>query len=187
MTALDVLLIIVGIGLATWGATQRTVKMLLAWLGLYLSAWLAGLIALLIAAFYDLAIRISAALGATGTSVVNLQAIMFITFVVAFFIAYEQILCFSMEEPRALLGPLDFVLGGILGLGLAIVILALLANFWGTITTTPWNNLALWQSARAAFTQSALWPHLRPVMDIYRKVLLIFEFTGYPPGLRLAN
>jgi CDP-diglyceride synthetase len=82
---------------------------------------------------------------------------------------------------------LDNILGAIVGIVLALVIMALIYNTWGVAVSVRWQNVQTWNSMRMAYYGSFLRPYLREILVTSRPLFLMFQFTEYPPFFSLQR
>ncbi len=183
--AFDVLLIIVGVLVIMFGMYRRTLGMLLTWLGFYLTVFLAGTVVLVVGGAHGIGVSLAEDLWGAGDTIYLFEAALFAIIFVSVLIIFHLVAPLMFKDttlPK--LGALDYVLGGLLGCGLAFVMLAMLANVWRVAVSVPWQPQQTWASMRAMSDSSWFVHYLRPILSGYMKIQLPFMFFGYPTVLR---
>ena len=184
MSALDGLLVVIGLGGLLWGSYRQTVGMLITWLGFYLSVIFAGAVVLLLGSTYGVGANLARSLWGRPGSFRPIQVAIFLALGTIFFVVYEVVSRMIFPTPGIPeLGFLDNLLGGIIGGVLGLVMMALLGNLWRVAVTTSWQPYDLWASMNATYRVSILPHQLRPVLVIFNKTLLPFLVFRFPAVL----
>ena len=184
MTALDGLLILIGlvvIIMCTMDGVLRAVVMLVSF---YLFTTATGLLTLATEAIRGVAIALVSVVGGRVPSLIMVQTIVFAVLTVPLFVgSYFIGKMIFKETSLPKLQVLDNILGAVVGIVLAVLIMALIYNTWGVAVSVQWSNAQAWRSMRMAYFASFLRPYMREVLVSYQPLLVMFRFSGlgYPP------
>ena len=184
MSVLDGLLVVIGLGGLLWGSYRQTVGMLITWLGFYLSVIFAGTVVLFLGSTYGIGASLTRSLWGRPGSFRPIQAVIFLALGMIFFVVYEVVSQMIFPNPGIPeLGFLDNLLGGIFGVALGLVMMAMLGNLWRVAVSGAWQPHDLWTSLNAIYRASILPLRLRPVLVIFNKTLLPFSVFQFPTVL----
>lgn len=183
MTTLDGFLILLGATIVLLCAMEGLIRTLILLLSFYLVTTAAGLLTLATEAIRGIAIALTRATGAGGVpNMVMAQTVAFVGLGIPLFVgAY---LLSRMTFPDTTIPKiqwLDNVLGLLVGIVLALVIMAVTYNTWGVAVSMRWENVHLWQNMQAAYVGSGLQPLMHQVLLAYKPFLFLFAMTEYPP------
>ena len=188
MTILDGLLILLGlivIILCTMDGFLRAVVTLVSF---YLITTGTGLLTLATDMLHGIARSLASVVGGHVPSMLLTQTVIFAVLTVPLFIgAYFIGKTLFRETALPKLQVLDNILGAIVGIVLALVIMALIYNTWGVAVSVRWQNAQTWNSMRMAYYGSFLRPYLREILVTSRPLFLMFQFTEYPPFFSLQR
>lgn len=174
MSPLDLLIVFVAIGLAAFLAFQKMARVLFAVGILWAATMLSGLL------YEEAAYRIKAVAGANPSLT---DGIMFVLLLVIFFVVGYILMYLSFPETRLpKLGFLDTLMGILLGIIVAVILLALLHNAVGVMVSERWDDARAWSSMRNDFMTSPLRPFTRTLLGLYRWLFSPF-FRALPPAL----
>ena len=182
MTILDGLLIFLGllvIILCTMDGLLRSVVTLVSF---YLIITAIGLVTLATDVLYGIARALAEVVGGRVPSMVMTQTIIFVVFTIPLFVgAYFIGKVVFRDTTLPKLQVLDNIFGAIVGIVLAMLMMAVIYNTWGFAVSVRWHNAQTWYNMRMAYTGSLLRPYLREILVTYRPVFFLFRFTAYPP------
>lgn len=186
MTVLDGLLILLGlivIILCTMDGFLRAVVTLVSF---YLIVTATGLLTLATDVLHGIARSLAGVVGGQVPSMLMTQTVIFVALTVPLFIgAYLIGKVLFRETTLPKLQALDNILGAIVGVVLALIIMALIYNTWGVAISVRWQNVQAWHSMRLAYYGSLLRPYLREILITCRPLFLMFRFLEYPPFFSL--
>ncbi len=174
MSALDLLMILLGIVIVALFTWQRMLRALF----FLVIIWASTLVAAL--AYQEAALRTKAI---TGANVPLAQGLFFIgIFMLVLVIGYILVaVAFPVTHlPR--LGVLDYFMGMLIGVIAAALVATVLINGWGVMVNEVWKNRQAWAQWNAPFAISMLRPWTRQVMGLYRVLFLPF-FRQLPLAL----
>lgn len=181
MTLLDGVLIFLGLVMILWGLYRQLVGTLLSYLTLYFTLLVAGILVGIIQETYGLGTRIVRSLWGEFPSFQVIEVGVFVLLALGIFVLLEVGNRFVFPNPGLpKLGLWDSVLGGVLGLGLAVALMAVSSNLWRLAVVISWRPLATWAVMRQAYDASLLVPLLRPVLQVVNTLLFPFALLGYP-------
>jgi uncharacterized membrane protein required for colicin V production len=175
VTSYDWLLIFLGAGLIVVFTFERLVRGLFA----LFATWSATLAAAVL--YREVAFRVQAITGPNPSF--NHGLIFDILLVLVFVAGYVVVrLAFPVTKlPK--IGPLDHLMGMLLGAIVAVLLVSLLVNSMGVMVMERWTtNDAGWQSLRGAYLGSGLRPLTSRVLALYGWAFVPF-FRGLPPVL----
>jgi len=160
MGPLDLLIIFVAVGVVAFLTYQRMARALFS----LAVVWAATLLSALL--YEEAAFRLKVMVGpnrslAEGALFMGLFILFFVLGYVAIHVAFPV-----TRLPK--LGILDVVMGFLLGLIVAVVIVALLHNAIGVMVSERWVDQAAWVRMRNQFYASPLQPFSRTVLGIYQ-------------------
>ncbi len=182
MTNMDYILIAIGIIVITLSATQGLIRVLIMVLAFYLVCLVAGVATLATGVIQNIAAGLSEQLGGAPPPLAMAQVFAFLgigipLYIGAYFISRAAYADTSIPE----LGGFDNVLGSILGIILAILVMAVMCNVWGVAANAQrLQGSDFWLGMKTAHTYSTLRPHLMQVIRLYREALFMFKFMEYP-------
>jgi hypothetical protein len=186
MTILDGLLILLGaivIILCTMDGFLRAVITLVS---LYLIVTATGLLTLATDMLHGIARALVSVAGGHVPNMIITQTVIFTVLTVPLFIgAYFIGKALFRDTTLPKLQVLDNILGAIVGIFLALFIMALIYNTWGVAISVRWQNAQTWHAMRMAYAGSFLRPYLREILSTYRSLFLMFRFIEYPPFFTL--
>lgn len=172
LSALDVFAFLILAAFAAWGFYRQTFGMLISWFGFYISVLLGGLVDLFLSGAQDIGLNITKSLGGSGKSIQLLQVGAFLAFVAGTWIIYHLFFQLAFEEnPFPAFGIVDGVLGGLLGIGLGIVVCAVLVNLWRVTASVSWQQAGPWQRMTTLYNASLSPAYLRPVLRGFNQFL----------------
>ena len=182
MTILDGILVLLGvivIILCTMDGFLRSVVTLVSF---YLITTATGLITMATNMLHGIARALADVTGGRVPGMVLTQTIIFAVLTVPLFVgAYFVGKALFRETTLPKLQVLDNILGAIVGIVVALAIMALIYNTWGVAISVRWQNVQAWHSMRMAYFGSFLRPYLREILLTYRPLYLMFSFMEYPP------
>ncbi|MBN2003193.1 MAG: CvpA family protein [Anaerolineae bacterium] len=182
MTSLDYVLIVVGILVIALSATQGVVRVFIMCVAFYLVCIIAGMATLASGIIQNLAAGITEQLGGSAPPLAMAQVIVFVglgftLYIGSYFISRAAYADTSIPE----LGGFDNVLGAVMGILLAIVVMAVLCNTWGIAANAPrLRGSNFWLQMKAAHTYSTLRPMLMQALGFYKQALFMFNYLEYP-------
>ncbi len=182
MTSLDYILIVIGILVIALSATQGLVRVFIMFLAFYMVCVVAGMATLAGEVIQNLAASLSEQLGGAAPPLPMAQVFVFLglgipLYIGAYFLSRAAYADTSLPE----LGGFDNVLGAILGIVLAVVLMAVACNTWAVAANAPrLQGGGFWLEMKAAFTYSTLRPYMMQVIRLYREALFMFKFVEYP-------
>jgi hypothetical protein len=186
MTILDGLLILLGaivIILCTMDGFLRAVVTLVS---LYLIVTATGLLTLATDMLHGIARALVSVVGGHVPNMIITQTVIFAVLTVPLFVgAYFIGKMLFRDTTLPKLQVLDNILGAIVGIVLALFIMALIYNTWGVAVSVRWQNVQTWHSMRMAYMGSFLRPYLREILYTYRPLFLMFSVIDYPPFFTL--
>ncbi len=176
MSLLDLLLLIVGVLLVLFMATQRFIRALIMIFGVYLSTLIAALL------YKPVADRLSdLSRGAPnfleGTIFIILLALMFIIY---FFVMRASFPDTDLPKLKVV----DNILGGVVGVVVAALFMSAILSAVGWMVNTPWDNYNAYAALSATYAGSAMRAALLNVMYYYSSLFYPFFIEGFPPVLR---
>jgi len=181
LSVLDVFLVLGVLCLFAWGIYKQTVGMLLTWICFWIAVVLAGSVVLTLSGAYGLGMKIQRALWGGIPSLQLVQAVIFLVLGSGISFGLHLLVHYVFPNPGIpKLGIVDNVLGGVLGLGLAAVAMALLSNLWRIMVSVSWQPYWLWRAMWTAYEVSTLKFYLRPVLLFSNKLFFPFALMGYP-------
>lgn len=175
MTPYDWLFVFAGAAVIALFTFARLVRALLGLVELWMAALLSGLL------YQELAFRLQAL---TGRNPVLGRGLVFDILLLLFFAAgyVSTRVAFPVTKLPAL-GILDNLLGLLLGAMIAILLVALLVNSLGIMTSERWpTNPTGWGRLRAVYVTSRLRQLTAPILRVYGWSFVPF-FRGLPPAL----
>ncbi|MBN2394241.1 MAG: CvpA family protein [Anaerolineae bacterium] len=174
MGPLDLLIIFVAIGVVAFLTYQRMARALFSLAVLWAATMLSGVL------YEEAAYRFKAVTGANPSLA---EGAFFMGLFILFFVLGYVMICVSFPVTKLpKLGFLDYVMGFLLGLVVAVVIVALLHNAIGVMVSERWPDYNAWVQMRNDFYASPLVPFSRAVLSIYG--WLFTPFLGpLPPAL----
>lgn len=182
MTTIDVLLILIGIGVIVLSATQGLVRVLIMLFAFYLICIAAGMATLAADVVHSIAISITDMFEAAPPPLAMAQVFAFLALSIPLLVAayFVSRMAFADTTIPALRG-FDNVFGTVLGVVLALLIMAVLFNTIGMAVNAPRRATPGWTSLKMMFHSSLLRPLMMDVIEIYRGALFMFSFIEYPP------
>ncbi len=181
MSLLDVSLVLLGAVAVLWGTYRQLLGTLLSLVGFYITLLIAGMLTSLLSGAYGVGTDIVRSLWGEATSIHLVEVALFTVLGIGFFAALEVGNRVLFPHPSlSRLGLWDGILGGALGLALAVALMAVFANLCRLTVLTPWQPYATWLVVRRAYDASVLAPVLEPVLQIVRGLLFPFAFMAYP-------
>ncbi len=182
MTALDLFLIMIGVGFVIFGALERTVRLVMMLIGFYIVSLGVGFVTLASDIVGQLAAAALGVIGARVPSIVIIQTFAFLGLgIPALVIIYIMTRIAFQDTSIPSIGFMDNLLGAILGVVLGLLVMAVLCNTWGIVVSVRWNPVLTWRAMKGAFVYSTLRPTLNQILNLYRILLIPFRFMGYPP------
>lgn len=175
MTEYDWLLIFFGAGLVVFLTYQGLARALfslgLVWISTFASALL----------YKEAAFRTQAV---TGSNLVLVEGVMFDLLLIVFFVAGYALLKVAFPVTKLPnIGVLDYLMAFLVGIIVAIIILALIANSLGVMVREQWDgNTQGWVTLQWRFTRSGLHQYTRAIISTYGMLFSPF-FPGLPPVL----
>ncbi|MBN1875428.1 MAG: hypothetical protein JXA33_14455 [Anaerolineae bacterium] len=183
MTSLDLLLLIVGVAIVVYATFTRTLGVAFFMVGFYLVTLGVGVLTLASDMLYGLGNALMDVIGGRTLNVLLIQSIVFLGLTIPIMVLIHFLIKMAFQDtslPK--LGGLDYILGALLGIVLALLIMAVFCNTWGVIVSVRWQPQSTWNSMMYAYRGSLLRPYLNRVLNIYRDILFPFRFLGgYPP------
>lgn len=174
MGPIDLLVILMALGVVAFLTYQRMARALFT-LGVL---WAATLLSALL--YEEAAFRIKAL---TGPNRSLTEGMMFMGLFVLFFVLGYILIKVSFPVTKLpKLGILDYVMGFLLSLIVAVVIVALLHNAVGVMVSQRWTDHTAWVRMRNNFYTSPLQPLSRLVLNIYQVLFTPF-LRPLPPAL----
>ncbi len=181
LSVLDVLLVLGGLALFAWGIYRQTVGMLLTWVCFWTAVVVAGAVVLMVGSAHGFGASIQKALWGSAFSIRLLQVVLFLLLSTTVFVILQVLVHVAAPNPGIpKLGFVDNLFGGVLGILLGIVWMAVMGNLWRIVISVSWQPYDLWQSVQTAYRISFLAPYLRLVLPTVRTLFFPFIFTGYP-------
>lgn len=172
LSVLDVLVFLLLAAFVAWGFYRQTFGMLISWFGFYISVLIGGLVDLFLSGAQDIGLNIVRSLGGSGRAMYLLQVGVFLAFVVGSWIIYHLLFLLAFEkDPFPSFGIIDGLLGGLLGIGLGIVVCAVLVNLWRVTASMAWQQADLWQRMYTLYNTSLSPAYLRPVLRFFNQFL----------------
>jgi len=174
MTALDVLVILLGVVLVALFAWQRMVRALFFLAIIWTGTLVAGLL------YQEAAFRTQVV---TGSNVTLSEGLFFLgLFGLTLIVGYFLVRAAFPDTRLPRLGFLDPLMGAVIGCIIAVLVAAVLINGWGVMVSGAWQDSAAWSRWAAPFAASVLRPLTREVIAVYRVLFLPF-FSEMPPAL----
>ncbi len=175
MTTFDVLLIVLGLCIVGLMAYLRTVKALFMLGGVYLSTLVSAML------YQGLAHGLSA----IGQGELWFEGLVFILLFFIVFIVFLAVLRASFPDsslPK--IGALDYVLGGLVGVVVAvIVLLSIYGGVW-VMVSEYWEPYQRYAQIQMMYSNSLLGPYLRLANDYYLYAFYpFFAAEGFPPAM----
>ncbi len=181
MTTLDVLLILIGVVVIGLSATQGLLRVLMMFLIFYVLCVAAGMATLAADIVQGLGTAVTGMLEAAPPSLEMAQVFVFLGLLIPLFVgAYFLTKVAFADTTLPKLGGFDNVLGAVVGIVLALLIMAVLFNTVGVAVNAPRRATPGWTSVRTAFYYSMLRPYMMDVIRMYRPMLFMFMFIDYP-------
>lgn len=181
MTILDGLLILIGVIVIILCAMDGLLRALVMLVSFYLIITATGMLTLATDMLHSIARSLVDVVGGRVPSVVMTQTIIFAVLTVPLFIGsyfIGKMLFRDTTLPK--LQVLDNIFGAIIGIVLALLIMAVIYNTWGVAVSVRWHNAQAWYNMWSAYSGSLLRPYMRETLISYRPILL-FRFVEYPP------
>ena len=175
VTPYDWLFVFVGVAVVVLFTFSRLVRALLGLVELWMATLLSGLL------YQALAFRLQAL---TGRNPVLGRGLMFDILLLVFLVAgyISTRIAFPVTKLPAL-GVLDNLLALLVGVVIAVLLLALLVNSLGVMTSERWSaNPTGWGRLRAVFVTSRIRQWTAPMLRLYAWSFVPF-FQGIPPAL----
>jgi hypothetical protein len=183
-SVLDLLLVVIGLMVVIWGLYRQTLGMVITFFGFYVSTIFAGLVMILLARLQVFGMGLVESLGGTGDTAALFQAVAFLALLVGIYVVYHIGTNMLFPAPAIEdLGFLDNLLGGLLGVAMGLVVMAVFANVWRYAVLEGWRPYGLRNAMWFAYDGSFLAPYMRRVLAVYNQLLIPFLFMGYPPVL----
>jgi len=186
MTILDGVLIMFGvlvIILCTMDGFLRSITTLVSF---YLITTVTGLLTLATDMLHNIARALTELVGGRVPSMVTTQTVIFAVLTVPLFVgAYFIGKVIFRETTLPKLKVFDNILGAIVGIVLALLIMAVIYNTWGFAVSVRWSNVQSWYTMRAAYVGSFLRPYLRDTLLTFRPLYFLFSTIDYPPFFSL--
>lgn len=182
MTSLDGLLILVGAIVIIACALDGLLRSVVMLASFYLIATAIGMLTMATEMLRGIAVALVSVIGGRVPSLVITQTIIFVVLTVPLFVGFyfiSKVLFRDTTLPK--LQILDNILGAIVGIVLALLIMALIYNTWGVAVSARWYNVQTWQSMRTAYLGSFLRLYMREALVTYRSLFFMFDFLDYPP------
>ena len=176
MTSTDVLLLLVGLGIVGFLAYQRLLAALISLVIL----WLATLLATL--GFEKLAYY---AQGFLGPPTVATEGFSFILLLILLVVGGYQIINKLFPDttfPK--LGIFDYIGGGLVGMIVAALVIAVIVNALGYRVSDQWPKQEAWIKAYTSYSRLAIRPFAQQMMSFFQPTLAPF-FRSLPPILQL--
>jgi len=182
MTILDVILIFIGVVVIGLSATQGLLRVLMMVFIFYVVCVAAGMATLAADIVQGLAAAVTGMLEAAAPPLQMAQVFVFLGLLVPLFVgAYFLTRVTFTDTTLPKLGGFDNLLGAVLGIVLALLIMAVLFNTVGVAVNAPRRATPGWTSAKTMFHYSMLRPYMMDVIRLYRGLLFMFNFMQYPP------
>ncbi len=174
MGPIDLLLIFVAIGVVAFLTYQRMARALF----MLAITWAATMFSALL--YKEGAYRIQAV---TGPDTTATEGTVFIVLFLLFLILGYVVISVSFPVTRLpKIGFLDYVMGFLLGIIVAVLIVTMIENAIGVMVSKQWTNPAAWANLRRNFLRSPLRLFTRDILTIYRWLFVPF-FRTLPPIL----
>ena len=188
MTILDGVLILLGVIVIILCTMDGFLRAVVTLVSLYLITTATGLITLATDMLHGIARALASVVGGHVPSMVITQTVIFTVLTAPLFIgAYFVGKALFRDTTLPKLQVLDNILGAIVGIVLALIIMALIYNTWGFAISVRWQNVQTWNSMRMAYFGSFLRPYLREILITFRPLFLLFQFIEYPPFFSLQR
>jgi len=172
VTPYDWLFVFVGVAVVVLFTFSRLVRALLGLVELWMATLLSGLL------YKALAFRLQAL---TGRNPVLGRGLIFDILLLVFLVAGYISTRIASKLPA--LGVLDNLLALLVGVVIAVLLLALLVNSLGVMTSERWSaNPTGWGRLRAVFVTSRIRQWTAPMLRLYAWSFVPF-FQGIPPAL----
>jgi len=182
MTILDGLLILLGVIVIILCTMDGFLRAVVTLVSFYLITTATGLLTLATDMLHGVARALAGVAGGRVPNMVITQTIIFAVLTIPLFIgAYFIGKVIFRDTTLPKLQVLDNILGAIVGVFLALLIMALIYNTWGFAVSVRWQNVQTWHTMRIAYAGSLLRPYLREILVTYRPVFFLFRFLAYPP------
>lgn len=182
MTILDGVLIVLGvlvIILCTMDGLLRSITTLVSF---YLITTATGLLTLATDMLHNVARALTDLVGGRIPSMVTTQTVIFAGLTVPLFVgSYFIGKVIFRETTLPKLKVFDNILGAIVGIVLALLLMAVIYNTWGFAVSVRWANVQAWYTMRVAYVGSFLRPYLRETLLVFRPLYLLFRSIDYPP------
>ncbi|MBN1260610.1 MAG: CvpA family protein [Anaerolineae bacterium] len=175
MNPIDLLFVLLGLMIVVFAVLQRFIRTILMLVGAYIAALSSGLL------YRPAAFRLEA----IGQGSAWFEGIMFmLLFLIVFMVFFIITKVGYPDTSLPKLGFFDQVLGGILGIVVALIVLAVLYNGLGVMVERQWMPYATYANISAVRSSAALGPVFRTVMQFLGYAYFPFFFSvGFPPAL----
>jgi hypothetical protein len=183
MTMLDGFLILIGVTIVLLCTMEGLLRSFIMLLAFYFIITGAGMVTLGTEALRGIAVTLSRATGGAGApNMVVTQAVAFAGLAIPLFIgAYILSKVVFPETTMPKLKWMDNVLGLLLGVVLALVVMAVIYGTWGAAVSVQWHNRQAWLNIRFLYRHARLRPLMGQVLAYFRPFLFLFAATEYPP------
>ena len=183
MTVLDGFLILIGITIVLLCTMEGLLRSFIMLLSFYFIITGAGMVTLGTEALRGIAVALSRATGGSGApNMIVTQTVAFVGLAIPLFIgAYILSKMVFPETTIPKLKWLDNVLGLLLGVVLALVVMAVIYGTWGTAVSVQWHNRQTWANMRFIYAHARLRPVMGQVLAYFRPFLFLFAAIEYPP------
>ncbi len=175
MTEYDWLLIFFGAGLVVFLSFQGMARALFSLVLVYLATFASALL------YREAAFRTQAII---GSNTVLAEGVMFDFLLVVFFVAGYAMLKLAFPVTKLPnIGVLDYVMAFFVGIIVAVLVVALIANSLGVMTREQWDdNTQGWVALQWRYRHSGLRPYTRDIISTFGWAFVPF-FPGLPPVL----
>jgi hypothetical protein len=188
MTILDGILILLGVIVIILCTMDGFLRAAVTLVSLYLITTATGLLTLATDMLHGIARALVSVTGGLVPNMTITQTMIFIVLTVPLFIgAYFVGKALFRDTTLPKLQVFDNILGAIVGIVLALFIMALIYNTWGVAVSVRWRDVQTWNSMRMAYFGSFLRPYLREILSTFRPLFLMFQFIEYPPFFNLQR
>ncbi len=185
MTILDGFLILLGVLIILFCAMEGLVRTFIMLVSFYLATTAAGMVTLATNAMHSIAVTFNRVAGGSGTpNMARAETIAFAGIIIPFFIgAYLLSKATIPDTTLPKLHAFDNIFGLLLGIILALCMMAVFYNTWGVAVSVRWNDVQLWARMRFAYMGAFLRPYMHQALAGYRGALFLFGLFRYPPFL----
>ncbi len=186
MTVLDGLLILLGAIVIIVCAMDGLLRAVIMLVSFYIITTATGMITLATEVLRGIAVSLVSVVGGRVPSLTITQTIIFVALTAPLFIGIyfiSKVIFRDTTLPK--LQVLDNILGAIIGIVLALLIMALIYNTWGVAVSVRWQNTQAWYSMRNAYAGAFLRPYMRQMLAIFRPWFFMFSILDYPPFFNL--